>query len=92
MRSHVGRICIAYLYRFSLVLAQLRSHKDGSTFRGQLDGPHRVHLVKNGALTSLVTAAARFPQDAPLCRAAAAGIMYLAGPGREASEPVSGFI
>ncbi|GAQ85604.1 hypothetical protein KFL_002440100 [Klebsormidium nitens] len=65
---------------------ELRNHKDGSTFRGQLDGPHRVHLVKNGALTSLVAAAARFPQDTPLCRAVAAGIMYLAGPGRDASE------
>jgi hypothetical protein len=69
---------------------QVRTHEDGRTFRGQLDGPHRVHLVKKGALGSLVTAAALFPQSQPLCQAAAAGIMYLAGAGREATENVRG--
>jgi hypothetical protein len=67
---------------------QVRTHEDGRTFRGQLDGPHRVHLVKNGALGSLITAAALFPQSQLLCQAAAAGIMYLAGAGSEATESV----
>lgn len=54
-----------------------------------MDGPHQVHLVKNGALGSLVTAAVLFPLSQPLCQAAAAGIMNLAKAGREATENVS---